>query len=73
MEIIKVFADNLREYRKKRNLSQEMLAEKAGLHRTYISGIECYRRSISLENIQRIAEALEIEPYVLFIKKEDWK
>lgn len=33
------------------------------LQRTYISPIECYRRSISLENIQRIVDALEIETY----------
>ena len=43
-------------------------AEKCGLHRTYISDIECFRRSISLENIQRIADALEIETYLLFIE-----
>ena len=37
----------------------------------YISAIECYRRSISLENIQRIAEALEIETYKLFLEDEN--
>ncbi len=69
MDIVKVFADNLRKYRKSMGISQEAFAEKAGLHRTYISGIECYRRSISLENIQRIADALEIETYKLFLEK----
>lgn len=48
-------------------LSQEVFADKCGMHRTYISAIECYRRSISLGNIQRIADALEIETYKLFI------
>ena len=52
-------------------ISQEAFADKCGLHRTYISAIECYHRSISLENIQRIADALEIETYKLFIEEEN--
>jgi transcriptional regulator with XRE-family HTH domain len=39
-------------------LSQEAFSEKAGLHRTYISAIEREKRSISLENVQKIADAL---------------
>lgn len=66
MDIIRVFSQNVRKYRLQRGLSQEELAEKANLHRTYISAIECERRSIALENIQRIADALEIETYLLF-------
>lgn len=73
MDIVKVFADNLRQYRKAIGLSQEAFAAKCGLHRTYISAIECYRRSISLENIQRIADALEIETYKLFVNNEEKK
>ena len=68
MDIIKVFANNVKYYRNKMGISQEAFAEKCGLHRTYISAIECYRRSISLENIQRIADALEIETYKLFME-----
>lgn len=67
MYIIKVFGTNLRKYRVSTGLSQEAFAEKCGMHRTYISAIECYRRSTSLENIQRIADALGIETYRLFI------
>lgn len=69
MDIIKVFGSNLKKYRKKKGLSQEAFAEKCGMHRTYISAIECYKRSISLENIQRIADALEIETYKLFMEE----
>ena len=67
MDIIKVFGTNVKRYRQALGISQEAFAEKCGLHRTYISAIECYRRSISLENIQRIANALEIETYKLFM------
>ena len=70
MDIIKVFGDNVKYYRTKLGLSQEAFAEKCGLHRTYISAIECYRRSIALENIQHIADALEIETYKLFIEQK---
>lgn len=71
MDIVKVFGTNLKKYRTALGISQEAFADKCGMHRTYISAIECYRRSISLENIQRIAEALEIEAYKLFLENED--
>lgn len=70
MDIIKVFGSNVKKYRVAVGLSQEALAEKSGLHRTYISAIECYHRSISLENIQRIADALGISTYKLFVESE---
>ena len=71
MDIIKVFGTNVRKQRLSLALSQERLSERCGLHRTYISDIERFRRSIALENIQRIADALEIETYKLFIEEEE--
>lgn len=71
MDIIKVFGTNVKHYRQQTGLSQEAFAEKCGMHRTYISAVECYRRSISLENIQRIADALEIETYKLFLEESE--
>lgn len=71
MDIIKIFGDNLKRYRTALGMSQEAFAEKCGLHRTYISAIECYRRSISLENIQKIADALEVETFKLFWRNHD--
>ena len=65
MHLIHYFAVNVRYYRNKCGYSQEYLAELAGLHRTYISAVERERRNISIENIQHIAEALNIEPYLL--------
>ena len=67
MDIIKVFGTNLRKYRTKLGVSQEKFAEMCGLHRTYISDIERFQRSISLETIQKIADALGIETYKLFL------
>ena len=71
MDIVKVFGSNVKKYRIKANISQEKLAELCGLHRTYISAVECFRRSIALENIQRIADALNIESYKLFLSEEN--
>ena len=70
MDIVKVFGTNLKKYRTALGISQEAFADKCGMHRTYISAIECYRRSIALENIQRIADALEIDTYKLFMEEE---
>ena len=71
MDIIRVFGDNLKKYRTASGLSQEAFAAKCGMHRTYISAIECYRRSISLENVQRIADALGIETHLLFLEDKE--
>lgn len=70
MDIVKVFATNLKKYRIQKGLSQEAFAEISGLHRTYISAIEREKRSIALENVQKIANALDIETYLLFVDKD---
>ncbi len=57
----KKFGERLRELREKADVSQEKLAELAGLHRTYVSSVERGKRNISLVNIQRIADALGVE------------
>ncbi len=67
MDIIKVFANNVKKYRTLKGLSQEAFAEKTGLHRTYISAVEREKRSISLDNVQKIADALEVDTYFLFL------
>lgn len=71
MSLLHVFATNVKAIRLQKNLSQEKLAELAGLHRTYISALERERRNISIDNIQRIAEALDVEASVLFMEESD--
>ena len=70
MDIVRVFGTNLRNFRTEMGISQEKFAEKCGLHRTYISDIERFQRSISLENVQKIADALGVETYRLFIEEK---
>lgn len=67
MDIVRILGTNLRKYRLEKGISQEKFADLCGLHRTYISDIECFQRNVSIENVQRIAEALEIDAYKLLM------
>ncbi len=58
--ILQVFGNNVQKYRKEKQLSQEKLAELAGLHRTYIGMIERAEKNITLINIEKIAKALQV-------------
>lgn len=70
MSLLHVFATNVKKYRTELGISQEKLGELSGLHRTYISSVERECRNISIDNIQKIAEALHVEAYLLFIPKD---
>jgi transcriptional regulator with XRE-family HTH domain len=59
-EVLKRFGEKLREVRVRAGISQEKLAELAGLHRTYVSSVERGKRNISLESIEKLANALEV-------------
>lgn len=54
------FGDNVRRIRKEKGLSQEELAYKADLHRTYIGMIERAEKNITITNIEKIAKALNV-------------
>ena len=60
------FGKVVRRLRQRRKLSQEKLAELAGLHPTYLGRIERGRQNISLANIGKIARALRVKPRELF-------
>ncbi|MCF6278727.1 MAG: helix-turn-helix transcriptional regulator [Flavobacteriaceae bacterium] len=60
------FGENIRKIRKEQGLSQEQLAFKADLHRTYIGMIERAEKNITLLNIVKIAKALDINITELF-------
>jgi len=59
--VLIAFGRKVQALRKERNLSQEQLADMAGVHRTYIGMIERAEKNITLCNIERIAKALEVD------------
>lgn len=59
-EILKKFGDKVRHYRNLLGLSQEKFAEKANVHRTYIGTVERGETNITLVNVYKLAEALEV-------------
>jgi transcriptional regulator with XRE-family HTH domain len=54
-------AQHLRSERAVRGLSQEQLADLAGLHRTYVGSVERAERNVSIDNIEQLAKALELD------------
>ena len=62
----------VRSLRKRAGLSQEELADKSGLHRTYIGSVERGERNISLENIQALAGVLGLQPSELLNLAEEF-
>jgi transcriptional regulator with XRE-family HTH domain len=65
----RVFASRLRQIRQVKGLSQEELADRAGLHRTYVGSVERCERNISIDNIERLAKALAID--IIELLKEE--
>jgi transcriptional regulator with XRE-family HTH domain len=65
-DALKLFGDRLRELREKRDLSQIRLSELAGLNRNYVGDVERGRRNPCLDNIVKLAEALDVTPADLF-------
>ncbi|MBR6862374.1 MAG: helix-turn-helix transcriptional regulator [Acidaminococcaceae bacterium] len=65
-----IFARNIRELRLSKQLSQEELADICGLHRTYISDIERGNRNVSIDNIEKIAKGLDVDPTVLLEEQQ---
>lgn len=66
-----IMAENLRILRFAAHISQEELAELCGLHRTYISDIERCNRNISIDNIEKIAQALHITASALLKERDE--
>jgi transcriptional regulator with XRE-family HTH domain len=67
MEMMKVFAFNMKKYRKKRRFSQMKLAEALDTSTSYIGEIEINSRVPSMDMVERIAKALNVEPFRLFV------
>lgn len=65
MGLRETLAENLRTWRERRGLSQESLAHEAGIDRSYVSLLENLKYSASLDMIEKLAAALDVEPLAL--------
>jgi len=72
-EIRVAYGKAVRAIRQDKKISQEELGGLCGLHRTYISDIELGKRNVSLENIDKIAHALQVKKSELFIEVEQYE
>lgn len=61
-DLVARFARNLKETRLEKGLSQEELAARVDLHRTYVGSVERGERNISLVNVEKLAKALKVKP-----------
>ena len=66
IDILILFGNKVKTFRKKKGISQEELAFRSELHRTYIGMIERAEKNITLKNIEKIANGLEISILDLF-------
>ena len=71
MNILKTIGSNVKAYRTKLGLSQEELAELAGVHRTYMGAVERAEKNVSALSLAKIAKALKIKPEKLLMEKFD--
>ena len=67
-EIAKVIGERIRSYRNRMGLNQEELAERAGLHNTYIGQLERGEKNATLESVEKVARALDLPFEILFEK-----
>ena len=65
------FSRNLKKFRLAKGYSQEELAERCDLHRTYVSSVERGERNITVDNMEKLASALEVDIRELLSQNED--
>lgn len=70
-DLLFVFGQTVRKLRLSKDISQEKFADMCSLHRTYISDVELGKRNVSLENIEKMAEALNMHISDLFKEVEN--
>jgi transcriptional regulator with XRE-family HTH domain len=71
MEMMQIFILNMKKYRKMRKLTQMKLAEMVNTSTSYIGEIEINNKVPSMEMVEKIAKALNVEPFRLFLEEKD--
>ncbi len=73
MKLRRIVAQNLRRLRQDRDLTQEELADLAGINRNYVGMIEREENAVSIDVLEALAKALKVEPSVLVLKTQPGK
>ena len=73
MDIRRALGLAIKDFRLERNLSQERFALKIEMDRTYFASVESGKRNVSVENISKIADGLDISLEELFLKVEEYR
>lgn len=73
MGLQRVVGRNLKAFRKRRALTQSALAERIGLSSSFVGELETGTKYPSALTLERIAEALSLRPYQLFLDEQDWE
>lgn len=68
MDVVQLLGENVRRYRKLKDMTQEQLALEAGMERSYVSDLERGQRNPSVRALARLAEALDIPPGLLLVE-----
>jgi transcriptional regulator with XRE-family HTH domain len=69
MELRRIVAQNLRRLRQDRGLTQEELADRAGLNRNYVGMVERKENAPTVDTLEALAKALDIDPTALLVKQ----
>lgn len=68
-DLQKRVGENLREHRQSLGLSQEAFADTAGVHRTYMGGLERGERNLTLQSLEQLAERIGVDPEELLTSR----
>lgn len=70
--LVQTVRENVRRLRHRRGMTQENLADVAGVSRTYIGYLESQGKNVSVEVLEKIAQALDVDPRELLKPSDEW-
>jgi transcriptional regulator with XRE-family HTH domain len=69
VKLLEIVAENLRQFRKQKNLTQEAVGYKAHVNPAYLSRVELGQDNVSIVTLEKLAKAMKVDPFLLLIPK----